>query len=640
MKKTEKVEYVSQPDEDRPLLNKIQTPKDLHALDESQLPLLAKEIRREIIDVVSKNGGHLGASLGVVELTVALHYVFNAPDDKIIWDVGHQSYAHKLLTGRLNRFPSLRRENGLSGFPRRSESPYDAFGTGHSSTSISAGVGMAAGRDLAGRDNHVIAVIGDGAMSAGMAYEALNNASELKSRLIVVLNDNDMSIAKPVGGLSHHLSRLISSKPYLSFRQAALDMASRFPEFVKNTALTLERHAKGVVTDGTLFEELGCYYIGPIDGHDFDCLIPIFRNICDIRENCPILVHVVTHKGKGYKPAEEMPSRYHGVSGFDVETGAFEMKTTSRPAYTEIFSRALIDLAERDAKITAVTAAMPSGVGLDAFAKRFPKRFFDVGIAEQHAVTFAAGMACEGLKPFVAIYSSFLQRSYDQIVHDVALQNLPVRFAIDRAGFVGEDGATHHGVFDLSFLCPVPNMIVMAPSDQNELQRMLATMADINDAPSAIRYPRGAGPLFDVEKNLTPLPFGKGRVVREGKHAAVLSLGACLQNCVNAANALEADNVSVTVADARFAKPFDTELVRNLVKEHSALLVVEEGVQGGFGASVLMWLADNGLLGKIKVRCLHAPDVFVEHAAMDRQVAAAGLDADSIAKAIKAVVKS
>lgn len=625
---------------DFPLLDSIRSAADVRQLDNDDLPYLAEEIRQEIIRVVSKTGGHLGASLGVVELSIALHYVFNTPEDKLIWDVGHQCYAHKLLTGRKDRFHTLRQEGGISGFTRRSESEYDPFGAGHSSTSISAGVGMAVGRDLKYAKNNVISVIGDGSMSAGMAFEALNNAGSMNSRLIVILNDNDMSIAQPVGALSHHLSQLISSKPYMSLRQVALDMASRLPQFVKRTALKVEQHAKGFVTGGTLFEELGCYYIGPIDGHSFEQLIPILKNIRDAKEDCPILVHVVTHKGKGYPPAENAPSKYHGVTCFDVETGLFEPQKTTRPSFTHAFSEALVSLAEKDKKITAITAAMPSGTGLDLFAEKFPDRFFDVGIAEQHAVTFAAGMACEGAKPFVAIYSSFLQRAYDQIVHDVALQKLPVRFAIDRAGLVGEDGSTHHGVFDLALLCHIPNMVVMAPSDQVELQRMIATMAEINDMPSAVRYPRGAGVLADLIKKPEPLPLGKGRIMREGNRVAILSLGARLKACMDAADLLALEGVSATVADARFAKPFDEVLLRELAEGHQALAVVEEGVQGGFGALVLTWLANNGLIEKAKVRFITVPDSFIEHATMERQYEMAGLDARSIADAVASMVKS
>ena len=624
---------------DFPLLDAIKTPADLRALPLEDLPYLAEEIRQEIIHVVSNTGGHLGASLGVVELTIALHYVFNTPEDRLIWDVGHQCYAHKLLTGRKDRFAGLRQAGGLSGFTKRSESEYDPFGAGHSSTSISAAVGMAAARDMLYRKNNVISVIGDGSMSAGMAFEALNNAGSKNSRLVVVLNDNDMSIARPVGALSHHLSHLISSKPYMTLRQVALDMASRLPQFVKETALKAERHAKGFVTGGTLFEEMGFYYVGPIDGHSFDQLIPILTNIRDAKEDYPILVHVVTHKGKGYEPAEKWPSKYHGVTGFDIETGEFQPKKCTRPTFTQVFSDTIVTLAKKDKNIAAITAAMPAGTGLDAFAEKFPDRFFDVGIAEQHAVTFAAGLACEGIRPFVALYSSFLQRAYDQVLHDVALQKLPVRFAIDRAGFVGEDGATHHGAFDLAMLCPIPNMIVMAPSDQAELQRMLATMAQIDDAPSAVRYPRGAGVLPDMPDCYDPLEIGRGRIVREGNRAAILSLGTRLDACLNAADMLALEGVSATVADARFAKPFDTELLRELVEGHQALAVVEEGVQGGFGASVMTWLANNGLLEKTKVRFLTMPDAFIEQAGMERQYELAGLNARAIADAVAAMVK-
>ena len=624
---------------DFPLLDSINSPADLRALPFDDLPYLAEEIRQEIIHVVSTTGGHLGASLGVVELTIALHYVFNTPEDRLIWDVGHQCYAHKLLTGRRKKFAELRQADGLSGFTKRSESEYDPFGAGHSSTSISALVGMAAGRDLQHKKNNIIGVIGDGSMSAGMAFEAMNNAGSMNSRMIVILNDNDMSIARPVGALSHHLSQLISSKPYMTVRQVVLDMAARFPQFVKDTALKAERHAKGFVAGGTLFEELGFYYIGPIDGHSFEQLIPILKNVRDMKENCPVLVHVVTHKGKGYGPAEKWPSKYHGVTGFDIETGEFHPKKTSRPTFTQVFSDTIVSLARKDQKIAAITAAMPSGTGLDAFAEKYPARFFDVGIAEQHAVTFAAGLACEGMKPFVALYSSFLQRAYDQVLHDVALQKLPVRFAIDRAGFVGEDGATHHGAFDLSMLCPIPNMIVMAPSDQAELQRMLITMAGIDDRPSAVRYPRGAGVLPDMPEETKPLKIGKGRIVREGNRAAILSLGTRLEACLAAADILALEGISATVADARFAKPLDGELLRELAEGHQGLVVVEEGVEGGFGSMVMMWLANHGLLEKTKVRLLTMPDSFIEQASMERQYQLAGLDARAIADAVAATAK-
>ena len=621
------------------LLDKIASPVDLRTLPTERLPELAQEIRDEIIRVVSKNGGHLGASLGVVELAIALHYVFNTPDDKLIWDVGHQCYAHKLLTGRKDRFDGLRREGGLSGFTKRSESVYDPFGAGHSSTSVSAAVGMAAGRDLQGRKNNVISVIGDGSMSAGMVFEALNNAGDTNRRMIVILNDNDMSIARPVGALSHHLSQILSSKQYMSLRQVALDISDRLPQFVKRAALKVEHHAKGFVTGGTLFEEMGLYYIGPIDGHSFDQLIPILTNIRDAPEDYPILVHVVTKKGHGYAPAEKAPSKYHGVSCFDIETGEFAPKKNNKPTYTETFSQTLLKMAEKDKSIAAITAAMPSGTGLDAFAEHYPERFFDVGIAEQHAVTFAAGLACEGIKPFVALYSSFLQRAYDQVLHDVALQSLPVRFAIDRAGFVGEDGATHHGIFDLAMLCPVPNMVVMAPSDQAELQRMLVTMGQIDDCPTAVRYPRGSGSLFELLDDPQPLKIGKGRIMREGNRVAILSLGTRLEACLAAADMLALEGVSATVADARFAKPFDEKLLRELAEGHQGLAVVEEGIEGGFGSLVMTWLANNGLLEKTKVRFLTIPDRFIEQASMDRQYEQAGLDARSIADRVLEMVR-
>ncbi|MCQ2965483.1 MAG: 1-deoxy-D-xylulose-5-phosphate synthase [Alphaproteobacteria bacterium] len=620
------------------LLSQINSPVDLRQLPICDLPKLAQDIRHKIIDVVSKTGGHLGSSLGVVELTIALHYVFNTPDDKLIFDVGHQCYTHKLLTGRRDRFDKLRQEGGLSGFTKRSESDFDPFGAGHSSTSVSAAVGMAAGRDLTGRKNNVICVIGDGSMSAGMAFEALNNAGDTNRRMIVILNDNDMSIAQPVGALSHHLSQILSSKKYMSLRQTALEMSERLPQFVKKMALKVEHHAKGLVTGGTLFEELGLYYVGPIDGHSFDQLIPILTNVRDAPEECPILIHVVTQKGKGYAPAEQKPSKYHGVSKFDVTTGEFVPKTNKNPTFTQTFSDTLVSMAAQDSTIAAITAAMPSGTGLDAFSQMYNSRFFDVGIAEQHAVTFAAGLACEGVKPFVALYSSFLQRAYDQVLHDVALQNLPVRFCIDRAGFVGDDGATHHGVFDLAMLCPIPNMIVMAPSDQQELQKMLLTMQEINDHPSAVRYPRGSGECVELANNVEPLEVGKGRVLREGKKVAVVSLGTRLKACLDAADLVKNHkNFEPTVVDARFAKPFDKDLIRQLVKKHDGLVFVEEGVTGGFGTMVMNWMTNEGLSDGVKLRCLTVPDVFVEQATAERQYELAGLDAKHISQVIESI---
>lgn len=621
------------------LLDKIASPADLRKLSVSELPDLAAEIRKEIIRVVSKTGGHLGSSLGVVELTIALHYVFNTPDDRLIWDVGHQAYAHKLLTGRREKFERLRCEGGLSGFPKRSESPFDAFGAGHSSTSVSAAVGMAAARDILGRKNNVVAVIGDGSMSAGMAFEALNNAGDKNTRMVVVLNDNDMSIAPPVGALSHHLSQIISSKQYMTLRQAAIDMAEKLPQFVKTAALRVGQHAKGLITGGTMFEELGLYYVGPIDGHNFEQLIPILTNVRDAPEDYPIVVHVLTQKGHGYTPAEKQPSKFHGVSAFDIDTGEMLPKKNSKPSYTGVFSDMICDLAAQDPKVAAITAAMPSGTGLDVFAERFPNRFFDVGIAEQHAVTFAAGLACEGIKPYVALYSSFLQRAYDQILHDVALQSLPVRFAIDRAGFVGEDGATHNGVFDLAMLCPMPNMVVMAPSDQAELRLMLLTMNGINDRPSAVRYPRGSGPLSDLPDVVEPLEIGKGRIVREGNRVALLSIGTRLKACLDAADILSLNGVSATVADARFAKPFDENLLLELIEGHQSISVVEEGVEGGFGALILTWLANHGLLEKKKIRFITVPDRFIEQASAERQAEIARIDARSIAQKVLETVR-
>ncbi|MCQ2913663.1 MAG: 1-deoxy-D-xylulose-5-phosphate synthase [Alphaproteobacteria bacterium] len=617
------------------ILPKLKSPVDLRQLPMVDLPKLASEIRNEIVDVVSKNGGHLASSLGVVELTIALHYVFNTPDDKLIWDVGHQCYAHKLLTGRQSGFKRLRQEGGLSGFTKRTESEFDPFGAGHSSTSVSAAVGMAAGRDLQKRKNNVIAVIGDGSMSAGMAFEALNNAGDTNRRMIVILNDNDMSIAQPVGALSHHLSQILSSKQVLNLRQIALDMSDKLPQFIKKMALKVEQHAKGLVTNGTLFEELGLYYIGPIDGHNFEQLIPILSNIRDVQDNYPILLHVVTQKGRGYVPAEVMPSKYHGVSKFDIETGDFIKKKDNRPTFTQAFSDTIVKLAKNDDKISTITAAMPSGTGLDEFSKKYPERFFDVGIAEQHAVTFAAGLACEGVKPFVALYSSFFQRAYDQMMHDVALQNLPVRFVIDRAGFVGDDGATHNGVFDLTMMCPMPNMIVMSPSDQNELQRMIATMANINDHPSAIRFPRGAGVSDKLLTEIEPIEIGKGRIVHVGMKYAILSLGSRLEDCQKAAEILEKEhNISVTVADARFAKPFDKDLIKDLAKKHKGLVIVEEGVCGGFGSMVLSWMANEGMLNKLSVRTLGVPDSFIEHATQQRQCEISKIDSKGIVEAV------
>ena len=614
-----------------PLLDTVDVPSDIRRLREDQLRQLADELRQETISAVSVTGGHLGAGLGVVELTVALHYVFDTPKDRLIWDVGHQAYPHKIVTGRRSRIRTLRQEGGLSGFTRRSESEYDPFGAAHSSTSISAGLGMAVARDLAGGNNNVVAVIGDGALSAGMAYEAMNNAGALRSRLIVVLNDNDMSIAPPVGALSGHLSRLLSGRPYVTLRNLGRTFAESLPKPLEMAARRAEEFARGFVAGGTLFDELGFYYVGPVDGHNLEHLLPILKNARDSDLDKPILVHVVTKKGKGYPPAEASADKYHGVVKFDVVTGKQAKPVANAPQYTAVFAKALIAEAEADNKIVAITAAMPSGTGLDKFAERFPKRHFDVGIAEQHGVTFAAGLACEGFKPFTAIYSTFLQRGYDQVVHDVAIQKLPVRFAIDRAGLVGADGATHAGSFDVAYLGCLPEFVIMAAADELELMHMVATAAQIDDRPSAFRYPRGEGVGIELPVRGTPLEIGKGRIVREGTKIAILSFGTRLAECLVAAEDLAAKGLSTTVADARFAKPLDTDLVRRLAREHEVLITIEEGSIGGFASQVLQYLATNGLLDHgLKVRPMILPDRFIDHAAPARQYAQAGLDAPAI----------
>jgi 1-deoxy-D-xylulose-5-phosphate synthase len=621
-----------------PLLDTVATPADLRRLAESDLPRLAEELRRETISAVSVTGGHLGAGLGVVELTVALHYVFDTPRDRLIFDVGHQAYPHKILTGRRDRIRTLRQPGGLSGFTRRSESEYDPFGAAHSSTSISAGLGMAVARDLSGSENNVIAVIGDGAMSAGMAYEAMNNAGHLKSRLIVVLNDNDMSIAEPVGAMSAYLARIVSGRAYRRFRNFGKRMISWLPHFLQVKAKRSEEYARGFWTGGTLFEELGFYYVGPIDGHNFDHLLPVLKNVRDMR-NGPILVHVRTQKGKGYAPAEASADKYHGVAKFDVVTGKQAKSLVNRPAYTRVFADHLIKAARKDDRIVAITAAMPSGTGLDLFGKEFPGRTFDVGIAEQHAVTFAAGLATEGYKPFVAIYSTFLQRAYDQVVHDVAIQNLPVRFAIDRAGYVGADGATHAGAFDTTFLATLPNFVVMAAADEAELAHMVATAAAIDDRPSSLRYPRGEGVGVDMPEAGEVLEIGKGRVLREGGKVAILSFGARLAEALRAAEELDAAGLSTTVADARFAKPLDTALVDRLARAHEVLITVEEGAVGGFGSHVLAHLAASGALDRgLKLRTLAMPDRFLDHDKPEAQYEAAGLDARGIVTAVFAAL--
>jgi 1-deoxy-D-xylulose-5-phosphate synthase len=614
-----------------PLLDQVRLPADLRRLEASQLRQLADELRQEMIDAVSITGGHLGAGLGVVELTVALHYLFDTPNDRLVWDVGHQAYPHKILTGRRDRIRTLRQGGGLSGFTKRDESEYDAFGAAHSSTSISAALGMAVARDLSGRKNKVIAVIGDGAMSAGMAYEAMNNAGSMDSRLIVILNDNDMSIAPPVGAMSAYLSRLLSSKSYLSLRHLGKEMAKVFPRPLEMAARRAEEFARGMVTGGTLFEELGFFYVGPIDGHNLDHLLPVLRNVRDADVDGPVLVHVVTRKGHGYPPAEKAADKYHGVVKFDVVTGAQVKTVSNAPSYTKVFAEALIKEAEVDEKIVAITAAMPSGTGLNLFAKQFPERCFDVGIAEQHGVTFAAGMATEGYKPFCAIYSTFLQRAYDQVVHDVAIQRLPVRFALDRAGLVGADGATHAGSFDVAYLGCLPGFVIMAAADEAELMHMVATAASIDDRPSAVRYPRGDGVGVELPERGTPLPIGRGRVLREGTAVALLSFGTRLQECLKAADELAGRGLSTTVADARFAKPLDQDLVRRLANEHEVLITVEEAAVGGFAAQVFHFLATTGQLdGGLKLRPMILPDRFIDHNKPELQYAEAGLDARQI----------
>jgi 1-deoxy-D-xylulose-5-phosphate synthase len=614
------------------LLDNIQYPEDLRRLPERQLRRVADELRQELIEAVSVTGGHLGAGLGVVELTVALHYVFDTPRDRLIWDVGHQAYPHKIITGRRARIRTLRQGGGLSGFTRRVESEYDPFGAAHSSTSISAGLGMAVARDLKGAKHDVVVVIGDGAMSAGMAYEAMNNAGSNASRLIVILNDNDMSIAPPVGAMSAYLSRLISSKPYRSLRQIAGAVSERFPRSFAKLARRTEEYARGLVTGGTLFEELGFFYVGPIDGHNLDHLLPVLKNVKASENGGPVLIHVVTQKGRGYAPAEAAADKYHGVVKFDPATGKQQTSKPGAPSYTGVFAKALIAEAEHDERIVALTAAMPSGTGLDKFAERFPKRAFDVGIAEQHGVTFAAGLACEGLKPFAAIYSTFLQRAYDQVVHDVAIQKLPVRFALDRAGLVGADGATHAGSFDLAYLGCLPGFVIMAASDEAELMHMVATCAAIDDGPSAVRYPRGEGTGVALPARGTPLEIGRGRVLREGTAIALLSLGTRLQECLKAADELAHHGLSTTVVDARFAKPIDTALIERLARQHEVLITVEEGAIGGFASQVLHHLAHRGLLESgLKVRPLVLPDRFIDHDAPAKQYDEARLNARHIA---------
>jgi 1-deoxy-D-xylulose-5-phosphate synthase len=621
-----------------PLLDQISNPSQLRELDDADLPQLADELRAETISAVSVTGGHLGAGLGVVELTLAIHKVFNTPDDKLIWDVGHQCYPHKIITGRRDRIRTLRQGGGLSGFTKRAESEYDPFGAAHSSTSISSGLGMAVARDLSGGDNNIVCVIGDGAMSAGMAYEAMNNAGAMDSRLIVILNDNDMSIAPPVGAMSAYLARRISGGTYRQLRNWAKQLAKKLPKKWERRAARAEEYTRGFWTGGTLFEELGFYYVGPIDGHNFDHLLPVLRNVRDAKEG-PILVHVVTQKGKGYGPAENSDDKGHATARFNVVTGAQEKSTPNAPSYTKVFANTLSKLAEDDDKIVAVTAAMPSGTGLDIFGEKFPDRCFDVGIAEQHAVTFSAGLATQGYKPFAAIYSTFLQRAYDQVVHDVAVQKLPVRFAIDRAGLVGADGPTHAGSFDVAYLCCLPGFVVMAAADEAELARMVATAASIDDGPSAFRFPRGEGVGVDMPENPEPLEIGKGRIMCEGSTVALLSLGTRLAECLSAADQLAAQGLSATVADARFAKPLDHDLITALAADHEVLITIEEGSVGGFGSHVLKFLSDEGLLeGGLKVRTIVLPDVFIDQDKPEAMYAQAGLDADGIVKTVFAAL--
>ena len=626
-----------------PLLDQIASPEDLRRLPEADLRQVAAELRSETIDAVSVTGGHLGAGLGVVELTVAIHHVFDTPRDRLIWDVGHQAYPHKILTGRRDRIRTLRQGGGLSGFTKRTESEYDPFGAAHSSTSISAGLGMAVARDLDGRHNNVIAVIGDGAMSAGMAFEAMNNAGAMHSRLIVILNDNDMSIAPPVGAMSVYLARLSATRTYLKLRDIGKQLTRQLTERVDRAITRAVEHARGYVTGGTLFEELGFYYVGPIDGHNFDQLMPVLKNVRDTDVGGPVLIHVVTQKGKGYAPAEASDDKYHGVNTFDVVTGAQSKAKANAPSYTKVFADSLIKEARKDDKIVAITAAMPTGTGLDFFGQEFPTRTFDVGIAEQHAVTFAAGLATEGYKPFCAIYSTFLQRAYDQLVHDVSIQRLPVRFAIDRAGLVGADGATHAGSFDVAYLGCLPEMTIMAAADEAELVHMVATAAAYNDGPIAFRYPRGEGVGVDMPEFGVPLKIGKGRVMREGTRVALLSLGTRLGEALKAAEMLAAHGLSTSVADARFAKPLDRDLIRRLAANHEVLITIEEGSVGGFGSFVMQALAEDGAFDgtgatALKVRSMVLPDIYLDHDKPDRLYAQAGLDARAIVAKVLGVL--
>ena len=623
------------------LLDNVKYPVDLKKLSREELKQLAKELREELINVVSTTGGHLGAGLGVVELTVALHYVFNTPKDKLVWDVGHQAYPHKIITGRRDKIRTIRKGGGLSGFTKRLESEYDPFGAAHSSTSISSTLGMAVAKSLSNNSNHVVAVIGDGAMSAGMAYEAMNNAGAMKSKLIVVLNDNDMSIARPVGAMSSYLARLLSGKTYFSFREIIKFITSAFSKRFKDKAGKAEEFIRDIVAGGTLFNELGFYYIGPIDGHNLDSLIPVFNNVKNLKYNGPILIHAVTKKGKGYKPAEDSRDKYHGVSKFNIVTGEQSKSKTSIPSYTKVFANTLVKHAENDTKIVGITGAMPSGTGMDIFGKKFPDRMFDVGIAEQHAVTFAAGLATEGYKPFAAIYSTFLQRAYDQVVHDVAIQNLPVRFAIDRAGLVGADGPTHAGSFDITYLSTLPNFVVMAASDEAELVRMINTAVNINDRPSAFRYPRGNGLGIKLPEINEILEIGKGKIVRDGNKVAILNFGGRLQESLKAADELKTKGISTTIADARFAKPLDQKLIMDLCFNHEVLITIEEGSIGGFGSHVFQMLSEKGVFDKgLKIRSMILPDQFIDQDTPENMYKKAGLDCKSIEQKVLDALQS
>ena len=618
-----------------PLLDQINYPSDLKKLTPEQLPQLAKELREELVDAVSVTGGHLGAGLGVVELTIAIHYLFDTPNDRLIWDVGHQAYPHKILTGRRNKIRTLRQGGGLSGFTKRAESQYDPFGAAHSSTSISAGLGMAVARDLEGKNNSIISVIGDGAMSAGMAYEAMNNAGAMDSRLIVILNDNEMSIAPPVGAMSSYLTKLLSGKKYIGLRNLLKKLIMKFPKKLKDKISQTEEYLKGIAVGGTLFEEMGFFYVGSVDGHNFKQLLPVLKNVKESKHNGPFLIHAITQKGKGYQPAEESKDKYHGVTKFNVATGEQSKSTSNKPSYTNVFGDTLTAHAQRDSKIVAITGAMPSGTGINIFQKQFPKRTFDVGIAEQHAVTFAAGLASEGYKPYAAIYSTFLQRAYDQVVHDVAIQKLPVRFAIDRAGLVGADGPTHAGSFDITYLATLPNFVVMAASDEAELVRMINTSVDINDRPCAFRYPRGNGTGVELPSIDEKLEIGKGRVVREGKQVCIVSLGTRLEECKIAANNLESKGITTTIVDARFAKPLDEELILRCARQHQMMITIEEGSIGGFGSHVAHLLAEKGIFDKgLKFRSLMLPDIFIDQDTPEKMYDVAGLNAKQITEKI------